>query len=73
MTRPTFKTHELKHETDCRVNDLTYRDMAGPVDCSCGAVIDWYRAVLQAVFDPENQPSQYGTVLVTRDSEAGAS
>src|SRR3990167_1307205 len=67
MDRPTFKTCELPHGTDCGVNDLTFKDLAGPTDCTCGAVVAWYESIMQAVFDPENQPSQFGTNLTAAE------
>lgn len=60
--RPTFRTADLAHDNDCGVNYLPFREDAAPANCSCGAVIRWHEAVLQAIFDPENQPSQYGTM-----------
>lgn len=69
VERPRINVQELKHETDCGVNDLTFREHAGPSDCTCGACVRWYESVLQAVFDPENQPSQFGTQhLATLDA-----
>lgn len=64
MDRPRINVQELQHEADCGVNDLTFRDMASASDCTCGACVRWYEAVLQAVFDPENQPSQFGTQIL---------
>lgn len=63
--RPIIDVAALKHETDCGVNDLTFRSMATLTDCNCGAVVDWYEMILQAIFDPENQPSQFGTTFNT--------
>ena len=32
--------------------------------------ICWQAAmILQAIFDPENQPSQYGTILIAQETE----
>jgi hypothetical protein len=64
MDRPVLKTCELQHDCGCGVNYLIFRDTAEPKDCTCGAVVRWYEMVLQATFDPENQPSQFGTTLV---------
>lgn len=61
--RPEINVNRLDHKSDCGVHDLTYDEDATESDCTCGAVIRWYEAVLQAIFDPENQPSQFGTSI----------
>lgn len=59
--RPRVKITDVPHRAKCRVNEYDFREEAPLSACSCGAIIDLYESILQAIFDPENQPSQYGT------------
>ncbi len=63
IDRPQLDIWSLRHKASCGVHYVTFRQYATSRDCTCGAVIDWYEMILQAVFDAENQPSQFGTTL----------
>jgi hypothetical protein len=65
--KPCLKINDIEHESNCAITDFTYRDMASTRDCTCGAAINWYEIIIQAIFDPENQPSQFGTCLISSD------
>ncbi len=67
--RPQLDLWSLRHNGDCGVHNATPREHATSRDCTCGAVIAWYEMILQAIFDVENQPSQFGTTLNTAENE----
>lgn len=67
--KPTIETLKLDHDSRCGVYDNP--DFSSHKDCTCGAAVYWYETILQAIFDPENQPSQFGTELIKEDGGGG--